>query len=88
MSTKLKLKSLHITENYGSKEHPYNCAVSIEGEYSTTDLKLTPEQGDRVVACVADLIVESAREVAEMLTVEAMSQKLITANGDEVSDAD
>lgn len=70
----MKLKTLHIYEDY-MKSGKYNGTIEVAGEHGKIELKLTPEQIDKLVRVVADELVESAKEVATALTAECIEYR-------------
>ncbi len=78
--TKLKVDNIMITRpGYGdAKDRVFNCTIRIVGEYSTTDLKLDEKHTNAIIAIVSDMIVDSARAIADGLTTEAMAIPAIT----------
>ena len=75
MSTEqnLTIDSINIRRPYGgSDDKPFECTVSIKGQYQDMNLKLDTEHTNAVVAVVADLIVDGSKRVADALSQQAM----------------
>lgn len=70
----MKLKTLHIYEDY-MKSGKYNGTIEVTGEYGKVELKLSPEQIEKIVRVVASELVETAKEVAQTLTAECIEYR-------------
>lgn len=84
----MKLISLHIHNGYNSDD-TYRGSVSFTSSHGKVELVLDQEMSEKVVAVVAEQIVESAKTVAEAMNasfvaeLEAPSLVLETAPSDE-----
>lgn len=47
---------------------PLRCTVEVQGESGKTELNLSPEASNRIVALIADELAASARAVAKAMT--------------------
>lgn len=70
----MKLKTLHIYENY-MESGKYNGTIEVAGEYGKIELKLSPEQIDKILRTVAHELVESAKEMSTCLTAECIEYR-------------
>ena len=69
------LQNITITRiSYGDDEGQYDCSVGYTGANSRTKLSLDRDTTTKILAVVADLIVESSKEVAATLTAEVIDQ--------------
>lgn len=51
---------------------PFDAMIQVEGQYGEVKLKLGAELCQRVVAIIADEIVNAGREVAQAMTAQAL----------------
>lgn len=65
LEVSMKLNSLIIRKDYTGDT--YHCTVSIINEHGNIELKLSPEQTQRMVNVVADELYQSATQTADML---------------------
>lgn len=75
----MRIDSLQIRRRYNGG---YKCTVTIDGEFGAVTLNLDDKHTQRIVACVADLIVDSAKEVAETLSKQALDHTALEYQGD------
>lgn len=75
----LQLESLNISRNIysfmrddGTAPGGISGTIKIKGVSGTVEVRLTPKHIDRILAVVADVAVDNAREVANMLTREVI----------------
>ena len=69
----MRLESLSITRGYfGDK--PLRAQIKFKGENGSTELDLDESATQRVLAVVADLVVEAGKECAARLTREVIEQ--------------
>lgn len=68
----MELKSISIYRNY---DGTVQGTISISGEASDVMLKLNDEQSDRIVAVVAETLVETAKELSQALLAQTITYK-------------
>lgn len=74
----MKLESLIIQRNLYGFEHagvqPGGIAgtIKIAGRHGSTEVRLTPQQIDQMLAIVAEAAIENTRELADCLTREVI----------------
>jgi hypothetical protein len=67
----MKLKSIHIyDQSYGSKEDGLKGKVTITGENGEIELKIGYEACQRVLAVIAEGMVEETKRVADLMSAE------------------
>lgn len=72
----MRIRQVAITQSYLNEGH-YNCTVTIDGDYGEVCLKIPEERVSQIIDTVADLIVDSARDVAENLKRQALGRTAI-----------
>lgn len=77
----LQIEHISIQRPYSYEPgDPYKCEVKIRGDYQNLHLKLSDEVSQRVIALVADQIVEGSKLVADELTREALGFTALPGN--------
>jgi hypothetical protein len=71
----MQVNSITINKRYGGAG--YDCRVTIDSTLSQVVLQLDDEYTQRVIAVVAELIVDGSKRVADGLTKAALDHKAI-----------
>lgn len=74
----MQLKNISIHKGYGS-DNSYNTTIEFTNAQGDIKLRLPQEASERVLAVIADLLVEQSKAVAQQLTskiIEAVSPQL------------
>ena len=70
-----RLTNLFIKlETYGVNKDRYTGSVEFANEHGTVEINLGPEVAEKILAVVADQLVESSKEIAANLTAEIINQ--------------
>jgi len=71
----------YIGMNYGAPDpsKPFLAKIEVHGNSSKTEMFLSPELSDRIVAIIADEVAASGRAVAEAMVAEAMTVAALAA---------
>ena len=71
----MPLEDLRITEiEWGDRMGQYEARIKFSSEHGSVEAQLSPEHVSKVLNVVADALVNSARDVANNLTAEIITQ--------------
>jgi hypothetical protein len=86
----MELDSIKISRpwNYRDLVDPFQCKVKFTGETGEVQIDLRPEMTRKLIALLADELVEAAMEVSKMMTAEIINgaQAAIAPPAEEVAD--